>query len=194
VAGRLDRLLVIDIESTCWQGSPPEGQESEIIEIGICVLDIHSGERVNKESLLVKPERSQVSVFCTQLTTLTQTQVSREGVEFEKACRILKRKYLAHNRVWASYGDYDRRQFERQCAARGIDYPFGPSHLNVKTLFALIQGLTQEIGMIEALKLLGLPVEGTHHRGVDDAWNTALLLSTLMLQRRASLRREPQPQ
>jgi len=34
----LDQVLVIDIEATCWEGPPPEGLESEIIEIGICPL------------------------------------------------------------------------------------------------------------------------------------------------------------
>jgi inhibitor of KinA sporulation pathway (predicted exonuclease) len=30
------------------------------------------------------------------------------------------------------------------------------------------------------MALWDLPVEGTHHRGVDDAWNTGLLLSRLL--------------
>jgi inhibitor of KinA sporulation pathway (predicted exonuclease) len=32
---------------------------------------------------------------------------------------------------------------------------------------------------------LGLPLEGTHHRGVDDAWNIAGILSPLLLRSRA---------
>ena len=38
--------------------------------------------------------------------------------------------------------------------------------------------------MEQALALLDLPLEGTHHRGVDDAWNTGLILSRLIMQRR----------
>lgn len=34
-----DNIIIIDLEATCWEGKPPQGQESEIIEIGICVLD-----------------------------------------------------------------------------------------------------------------------------------------------------------
>jgi hypothetical protein len=41
--------------------------------------------------------------------------------------------------------------------------------LNVKTLFALAWGLRRELGMRRALERLELPLEGTHHRGVDDA-------------------------
>lgn len=182
----LDLIDVIDIESTCWEKSPPAGEQSEIIEIGICTLDIQSGARIEKESILVKPIVSKVSCFCTQLTTLTQEQVD-QGIPFAEACTILKKKYLSQDRVWASYGDYDRKQFEKQCQFLKVAYPFGPRHLNVKTLFRLICGLPKEVGMAEALNLLNLPLEGIHHRGADDAWNIGGILSELLLQRRATI-------
>ena len=184
MAKKLDQILVIDVESTCWEGKAPGGQESEIIEIGICPLDITSGERGEKRSILVKPERSKVSEFCTQLTTLTQEQVDK-GVDLGNACSILRNKFSSKDRVWASYGDYDRLQFEKQCQARKVSYPFGSSHINIKLLFTLIHGFSEEIGMAEALELLEIPLEGTHHRGADDAWNIARILSELVLQRRA---------
>jgi inhibitor of KinA sporulation pathway (predicted exonuclease) len=180
----LDLLLVIDVEATCWEGELPPGQENEIIEIGICTLDIATGERREKRSLLVKPERSQVSPFCTQLTTLTQEQVD-QGISFVEACALLRDEYLSRERVWASYGDYDRAQFERQCRTRQIEYPFGSRHINVKTLFALAYGLPREVGMARALEVAGIPLEGTHHRGDDDAWNIAALVNRWMLKVRA---------
>jgi inhibitor of KinA sporulation pathway (predicted exonuclease) len=176
---------VIDIEATCWEGTPPNGQENEIIEIGICPLDIATAQRLEKRNILVRPERSKVSEFCTKLTTLTQEQVDR-GVSFKEACAILKNEYLTRERVWASFGDYDRKQFEKQCQARGIGYPFGPRHINVKTFFALIYNLSQEVGMAEALHISHLRLEGTHHRGSDDAWNIAAILSDLLTRSRAS--------
>ncbi|HAX76207.1 MAG TPA: DNA polymerase III [Cyanobacteria bacterium UBA11372] len=183
MAKKLDQILVIDIEATCWEGNPPPGQKSEIIEIGICTLDIATGERLEKRSILVKPERSKVSEFCTKLTTLTQAQVD-QGISFAEACSILKEEYGSQDKIWASYGDYDRLQFERQCQYRPNSYPFGTRHINVKTLFAIIYLLPREVGMAKALELLGTPLEGTHHRGVDDAWNIAGILSELILKRR----------
>jgi inhibitor of KinA sporulation pathway (predicted exonuclease) len=175
MAKRLDHILVIDIESTCWDGPPPKGQENDIIEVGVCQLEVGSGRRFGKRSILVKPERSTVSPFCTGLTTLTQEQVDA-GVPFKDACKILEVEYLSGERLWASYGDYDRRQFEKQCRDQGVRYPFGPGHLNVKTLFAVVRALPGEVGLPQALALLGLPLEGTHHRGHDDAWNIAAVL------------------
>jgi inhibitor of KinA sporulation pathway (predicted exonuclease) len=176
---KLDHILVIDLEATCWDGPPPAGETSEIIEIGICPLELSTGRRLGKRSILIKPTRSTVSDFCTRLTTLTADQLAG-GITFTAACEILRREYHSRERVWASFGDYDRTMFQKQCEATGVPYPFGPRHLNVKTLFAVSRGLPHEIGMGEALDLMGVPLEGTHHRGGDDAWNIAGILATLV--------------
>ncbi|NIM12915.1 MAG: DNA polymerase III [Candidatus Aminicenantes bacterium] len=186
MAKKLDQIIVVDVEATCWEGEPPEGQDSEIIEIGICPIDVATAEPLEKRSILVKPEKSTVSDFCTTLTTLTQDDVEK-GIAFKEACRILKKEYRTKHRAWASYGDYDRRQFERQCLSWNISYPFGATHINVKNLFAIAWKLPREVGMAEALKTLDLPLEGIHHRGEDDAWNIARILSELVVKMRVSL-------
>lgn len=188
----VERLLVIDLESTCWDGVPPEDQAPEIIEIGVCVLDGRRGERLARESILVRPERSTISPYCAQLTTLTPEKMAR-AVPFAHACAVLRRKYSAPRRVWASYGDDDRRKFERQCAARGVPLPFSASYLDIKSLFALLMGLDHEVSLLAALEQLGLPSEGTHHRGVDDAWNAAGLLGALLVRGRLALASEAVP-
>ncbi|MFE2626194.1 DNA polymerase III, partial [Streptomyces caelestis] len=39
--GQGEQLLnVVDVEATCWEGQPPPGQVSEIIEIGLTVVDL----------------------------------------------------------------------------------------------------------------------------------------------------------
>lgn len=180
---KLDQIIVIDIEATCWQKNPPPGQESEIIEIGICLVDVALAEPVEKESILVKPERSLVSDFCTKLTTLTQAEVD-QGIVFYEACSILQKKYESLQRVWASWGEYDKNMFEKQCQSRGVKYPFAVRHINVKNLLAIVYALPREVGMPNALELLDIPLEGTHHRGCDDAWNIGKILAKLLLQAR----------
>jgi inhibitor of KinA sporulation pathway (predicted exonuclease) len=196
---RLDRIVVVDVEATCWEGEPPPGEESEIIEIGVCLLDTATAERVERVGFLVRPVSSSVGPFCTRLTTLTQAEVDR-GVSLEEGCRALRQRFRTQDRVWASYGDYDRRQFERQCRRDGVAYPFGTSHINVKTLFAVAHGLSREVGMAEALERIGIPLEGTHHRGADDAWNIAAILGRIITAARrggspgaAGLIRPPRP-
>ena len=176
MARKLDQIVVVDIEATCWEGKVPEGMSSDIIEVGVCLLDVHSGERTANRGILVKPERSTISPFCTELTTITPELVEAEGVSFQEALRILREEYLTQSRPWASYGAYDLNQFKRQCSEMNRGYPFGPSHINVKTLFALQRKLGHETGMAGALAQLNIPLKGIHHRGVDDAWNIAQIL------------------
>lgn len=180
MAKLLDKILVVDVEATCWEGATPAGMENEIIEIGICLLDVQTGEITDNRGIIVVPERSTLSIFCTQLTTITPELVATEGISFKEACTILKKEYNSQSRAWASYGAYDQKQFTRQCSALNIGHPFGPSHINVKTLFALQKRIAHEIGMAGALDILNIPLEGTHHRGVDDARNIAKILREIL--------------
>lgn len=167
-------VLVIDVEATCWE--PPEVQGvseiSEIIEIGIAVVNIKNLKIVNNSSILVKPQRSKVSNFCTKLTTLTQKQVDG-GIPFEHALWALQDQFKCGDRTFVSWGDYDRKMFDRNCKAFGLKYPFGQRHLNLKNCFTMLHGLDKEPGMDTALDYLGMKLEGTHHRGCWDALNIA---------------------
>ena len=180
---RLDKILVVDLEATCWEGEPPAGESSEIIEIGLCVLDVATGERTDNLGILVKPERSSMSDYCQKLTTITP-EMLEGGVSFREACSLLVEQFDSTHRTWASYGDFDRVKLLQQCEAWGVPYPFGRSHINVKNLFALQQGLSEEVGLQKAAAMLGFPFEGTIHRGVDDAWNIAAVLDWVLFGRR----------
>jgi len=176
---RLERLVIVDLECTCWQGGPKYGQEMEVIEIGICTLDLATRTPTPAAQIFVRPERSTLNEFCTQLTGITQAQADA-GLHFKDACAKLVREYETHERVWVSYGDFDRRQFERQCRARNVAYPFGRTHWNVKNLFAILYGLAKEPELDVALEMLGLKFEGRQHCGRDDAHNIARLTAELL--------------
>ncbi len=177
---------VIDVEATCWERKAPPDQVHEIIEIGVCVLDTETFERTEKRSIVVKPARSSVSAFCTELTGWTQAQVD-QGVSFAEACETLKREFRSDSRTWLSWGEYDRQQFERQCQATGTAYPFGARHINAKQVFATSRDSRKEFGMARALKILGWSLEGRHHNGADDAWNIAGIVAELIRYRHIRL-------
>ena len=177
----MTQAIVIDVESTCWEtkDDQPRNQTSEIIEIGVAVVDLKSLVILNNDSILVNPQRSKVSKFCTKLTTLTQNQVER-GFTFQAACNILKSDYKSYEKTFISWGDYDRNQFDRNCRDYNCRYPFGRRHLNLKNCFSVLHGLDYELGMDAALEHIKLPLKGTHHRGIDDAANIAnILIHTL---------------
>ncbi|MGK5554016.1 exonuclease domain-containing protein [Actinomadura kijaniata] len=172
-------LNVVDVEATCWNGPRPRDQASEIIEIGLCVVDLRERRRVERHGILVRPQRSRVSAFCTELTGLTQEKVDT-GVTFAEACALLEREHRSRSRAWASWGDYDRKQFERQCEDTGTRYPFGRRHTNAKARYAEARALPRKPGMAGALRHAGLPLEGRHHSGEDDAWNIGALVLDLL--------------
>lgn len=177
-------LLVVDLEATCWRKAPPAGEISEIIEIGVAPLNLKTLTVGDKTSILVRPTESSVSAYCTELTTLTQEQVDG-GVSFREACKRLRMNHGSGGRVWASFGDYDRSMFAEQCERRSVPSPFGPSHVDIRTMLALSRGRSP-VGMKAACELVGHQVVGTHHRGHDDAWNTAHMLAALLRHSRAA--------
>jgi len=178
-------VLVIDVESTCWESleSKPENEESEIIEIGITGVDISKPVITFNESIIVKPKKSKISNFCTKLTTLYQKDVDR-GVNYFDACEVLEKEYKSRKKMMVSWGDYDRNMFKQSDDHR---YPFGNRHLNLKATFSLFYGLNKEIGMAQALKYIGIKLEGTHHRGGDDSKNIAKILIHMLEKFRIQL-------
>lgn len=178
----LREILVVDVEATCWEEKPPGKEQSEIIEIGVATLHTN-GEITPFREILVKPTMSKVSTFCTKLTTLTQEQVDA-GMSLKEASELLISELDSRNKVWASYGDYDEKMFRKAFCSdflnKPLIYPFNDKHHNVKNLFALNQKLDHEVGMHTALRMLNINLEGTHHRGKDDAVNIAKILRFLL--------------
>ena len=169
---------VIDLEATCWEGEVPPGQKSEVIEIGLCVFDAATRERISRHQLMVKPDRSEVSAFCTRLTGWTAAQVA-SGVSFAEACGQLQREFRSDSRLMVSWGGYDFRQIGRQCAATGTVFPFA-RHLDLKAAHRDFYRLPKRLGLGQAIEHVRLDFEGRAHVGADDAWNVAALLSQML--------------
>lgn len=180
------QLLCIDIESTCWRGHAPEGQTSEIIEVGYCLLDLKTAQKLDQGGVYVKPAQSQVSEFCTQLTGITQWTLEKRGESFEEACAVLRRM-SSLSMPWASFGDYDRHMFTNQCLYRGVPYPFSQEHLNIKEMInqcflplrQMISPSADKYGLKTASEAFNIPFTGRHHSGADDASNLGSLVLRL---------------
>ena len=174
--------LVIDVEATCWQSNPPSGtpideRKNEIIEIGITPVSLPDKVIGESEAIIVLPTTTEISEFCTNLTTLTPEFVADNGIPFRDAIEYMKKKYRTERNMWASWGDYDKNAFRRQCQNEHVRYPFTTAHLNVKSLFTWKHGFS--CGMSKVMSQMKIPQEGTHHRGVDDSKNIAKVLLRL---------------
>lgn len=176
------QAVVIDLEATCWDTEEEKAANtSEIIEIGVCLLNTETGEITAKRSIYVHPEKSKVSPFCEQLTGISQAKLDSEGIPFMEALQILKKEYRTKSRVMASFGNYDNNMFKNACAAHNFDNPFGPSYINLSALSALKLKADKKLSLKNALAGFGLEFEGNLHCGADDAYNAARILAKLVV-------------
>lgn len=180
---KLDKVFVVDVESACWLGKPPLGQMNEIIEIGISEINVENLEITNTQGYIVKPEFSKISVFCTELTGLTQEIVDK-GDSLVNVCNQIKSDFCTEKRIWASYGEYDRNQFRKYCQIFNAKYPFGNIHWNIKSIASIFYGWP-EMGMDKLLEKTGIKLEGKHHCGKDDSYNTANILVNILQKGRS---------
>jgi inhibitor of KinA sporulation pathway (predicted exonuclease) len=169
------RYLIVDLEATCWEQRGYGASKMEIIEIGAVMLATASGPIEAEFDSFVRPvENPILSDFCTRLTGIRQ-----EDVHSAEPFPAAFDRFIA----WAgtepyalcSWGQYDLKQFEAEFKRHRMQMPpsFG-RHINVKRAFCESRGI-KLCGMKRALEIAGLPLEGTHHRGIDDARNIARL-------------------
>jgi 3'-5' exoribonuclease 1 len=178
------RYVIVDLEATCWeQGTSPD--RMEIIEIGAVLLESASGPVSREFSAFVKPVASpQLSEFCTQLTSIRQEDVDNAEHFWTVFPRFLD--WIGEEPFYlCSWGAYDLNQFRKDCERHKIALPASfENHINLKKEFSRLKHV-KPLGMKGALAIMEIPLEGTHHRGIDDARNIGKLAQILLPQREA---------
>ncbi len=170
-------FLIIDLEATCSDDGIIPSEEMEIIEIGAVMLNRSNWEIDSEYQQFIKPVRHpQLTEFCTELTTITQQDVEM-APNFPEVISQFKEWIDSYPKnIFCSWGNYDKNQFIQDCEFHNVDYPFGAEHRNIKKEFSLYIGdKKKRFGMTQALEKLGIELQGTHHRGIDDARNIAAI-------------------
>ncbi|MBD1850994.1 3'-5' exonuclease [Leptolyngbya sp. ST-U4] len=176
-----DYYLVLDLEATCCNQDTIKRHQMEIIEIGAVMVEAQNLNVIEEFQTFIRPTRYPVlTEFCKSLTSITQEQVD-QAPGYVEAIALLQH-WLSNypNEVFGSWGDYDRNQFKQDSKYHNVPFPIAYPHVNLKQLFSSTQGLPKRYGMAEALQLAGVALEGTHHRGIDDARNIAKLLPFIL--------------
>jgi len=174
----MKNILVVDLEATCSDDGEIAVEAMETIEIGACWVD-GEGVVIDRFQSFVQPILNcHLTAFCTNLTGIQQKDVDA-APQFHVAAEMLRQfvdRHRTANSTWCSWGEYDRRQIERDSILHGIVQPIEMPHQNAKRLFAKSQRIGKEVGMAKACDLAGLALEGAHHRALDDSLNVARLL------------------
>lgn len=181
MAGRAD-FLVIDLEATCADDGSVPPEAMEIIEIG-AVWATHEGRVLDRFQVFVRPlVRPTLTQFCISLTGIRQVDISAAAT-FPLAAQALGEFAQGggdSGAVWMSWGAYDRKQIERDCSRHQIENPLRLAHENAKQLFAKHQRIARPTDLAGACTLARIGLEGSYHRALDDAANTARLLPWIL--------------
>ncbi len=174
------RFIIFDLEATCWKNEHfPDKMET--IEIGAVALD-ENGAIGDEFGCFVRPVlHPKLSDFCRDLTSITQQDVAGAQTFAPAFARFVEWAQTGGEPLTlVSWGDFDPRQLQLDCARAGVEYPASfARHVNIKQRFALARNI-KPVGMARALKMLQIPLAGTHHRGIDDARNIAAIAQTMM--------------
>lgn len=175
-------LLVVDLEATCDEATADRPSrvpkhEMETIEVGAVLVETATLAPIGELCQFVRPVRHPVlTPFCRELTTIRQEDVDAAPT-FPDAMANVARFLEGRRALFCSWGDYDKNQLAQDASHHRIRIPFGvQAHLNLKKKLSEVLGIPKKLGMAGALRHVGLALEGTHHRGVDDARNIARLL------------------
>ena len=172
-------FVIFDLEATCYDDSrkdevKPYGFVNEIIEIGAVKLD-DTGKEIDRFSKFAQPKDFPVlSNFCKELTTITQ-----EDIDNAYMIKFVLDEFISwcDDSILISWGHYDKKQLIYDLKNNSVNYydDFFDNHHSLKHLHAEWNNLKKKrgIGMGGALRMEGLTLEGTHHRGIDDAINIA---------------------
>ena len=114
-----------------------------------------------------------LSDFCKALTTIQQEDVDN-AAHFNEVINDFQNWIDTENEYrLCSWGFYDRKQFENDCAIFGLDTEWLRWHISLKHQYWKIKALRRKVGLKAALAIEGFEMTGIHHRGIDDARNIA---------------------
>jgi 3'-5' exoribonuclease 1 len=155
----------------------------ETIEVGAVMLASAGGPVLREFNAFVRPIESLIlSDFCLALTSIRQDDVDAACVYPVVLEQLLNWAGSSTPFIWCSWGAYDLKQLRSDCRRHGISFPAAlEPHINLKREFARLTG-DRPRTMKEALRLKSIPLQGRHHRGIDDARNIAVLACWILPQ------------
>ena len=147
----------------------------ETIEIG--AVKVRKGSVVDTFETFIQPEYvDKLTPFCTKLTGITFADLE-DAPRFDEA--ILKFYEFIYDCDIYSCGDFDRKFLIRELEERGYTdehelarNAIHSSHRDLKVHFNRVTDKRKQ-GMLGMASVLGIKIEGTHHRALSDSLNLA---------------------
>lgn len=168
-------FIILDLEATCWQGNLMD-RNQEIIELAAYRVNGYR-EWIDHFQSFIKPvQHPRLSTYCTDLTGITQDQVSK-AKSFEHIFPLFEDWFHALDgpQLICTWGGKDISLIKAECRRCDADDSFLPGWIDLKSQYAGFHQLSKEVGLLKALEYNDIDFEGSPHRALDDAYNTAKL-------------------
>lgn len=177
-------LLVIDLERNCGKGIFKN--DMRLIEVGACIVDLHSHEVVGEFGSLIDPN-CELGDRIKKITKINNEELlgapSFEVVN-RKLINFLNKTTNGEPAIFCSWGGSDYRMYKDECNYFNIEYPFHINknyhHFDFGHAFRVRQGFQKSVGSIslnDAISLSSIVPEVNRHRALYDARDTAKLTS-----------------
>lgn len=172
-------LLAIDLEATCDATQLPIA-EREIIEIGAVVIRADGYLKMGEFQSFVRPVKTdKLTDYCRNLTSIDQDDVDSAPL-FPAVLEAFNQFLTPYSDLmFCAWGDYDYRQFTRDCASYEVECPFG-QQVDISKSFRRFMKLDRRPSLKDAARLMELEFHGTQHRAIDDARCLADILVRFM--------------
>ena len=165
------KIVIFDLEMCCWEN---EKRIGEIIEIGLVSVDLESREITKEAQYYVKPEKDNISEYCTNLTKITPKIIKKEGRPLSEVIKTIQKNFGGKNTIYGAWGRDDQVLVE-ECKNKKIPL-FLNEFVNIATWYRMKKLENgSRVSLELALKEQGLSFEGQAHSGIVDAKNTAKL-------------------
>lgn len=168
-------FIILDLEATCWQGNDMN-RVPEIIELAAFSVNGYR-EWVQSFQRFIKPvHHPRLSTYCLELTGINQEQINK-AKKFDHVFPDFLEWLESHDQpqLICTWGGKDMDLINNECRSHDIDCSGLPKSINLKSQYASFQNLGREVGLLKALEFSDIEFEGSPHRAIDDAYNTARL-------------------
>jgi len=173
---KYDKIIILDLELTCWEDPRPD--DMEIIQIGCCILNLKTGAIDEPDSFMVRPYNLDISQYCTDLTGITEGAIIENGRPLCERLNTISKRYGVVNKPWGAWGR-DDRHIRRECESKRLSCVFNNDFVNIKQLYAFYKNTSKGTGLAKAIAQLGLQFWGTEHDAMSDAVNAAKVMKEI---------------
>ena len=169
------QFIIFDLEATCWSGNSL-GRIQEVIEVGAVRIS-SVGEYIDSFQSFIRPvQYPMLSAYCQELTGIGQENVNR-ALQFDSVMENFlhwMEPEIEHT-ILCSWGAKDIDLLKSDCSQFDLETDWLEPHIDVKAQYHRIRNLGRKQGLYKTIDKEGFEFEGSHHRALDDAVNTAKL-------------------